>query len=297
MKATFSSSCAWIFPASTRTSRLRLGLGCALLLAGCAKAPEPAMPVAADTDHVEEWYPFRSGTPVTVNLQGEKFTYQRINGENILDGDMILTDEQVDPTQPATEGAWRDNHRWNRGVVYYTIDPNFANPAGLNAAMGHWFTKTNGLIKFKRRTNEADYVTFRNSFIASSNVGRVGGQQFVTLPARASIGNMIHEIGHAVGLYHEHQRQDRNEHIKVFEENIEVDALTQFDRYPILFGTDHGAFDFNSIMLYSSDAFSKNGNATMLKKNGIKFDFFKAQRQGLSVGDVATVVDKYDNLH
>ena len=35
------------------------------------------------------------------------------------------------------------------------------------------------------------------------------------------IGNVVHEIGHALGLQHEQAREDRSEHVIVFTENIE----------------------------------------------------------------------------
>ena len=291
MKTIFSSPfCVRAFPASTRTNCLRLGLGCALLLTGCAKAPETVTPVVAAEDQVEQLYPGQSGTPVTVNLHGKSLTYERLNGQNILQGDIMLTDEEVDPNRPATESAFRDSGRWPAGVVYYTIDDNFTNPDRVHLAMENWRINTKSIILFLPRHEQADYVTFQNSTGNGSKIGRRGGQQFVNLARTAPVGTVIHEIGHVLGLYHEQCRQDRDDHITVHYENIVPDEQHNFDKYGPLLGTDIGAFDFGSIMLYGSSAFSKNGNPTITKKDG---SVFRMQRRSLSEGDKSTIMAEY----
>ena len=57
-----------------------------------------------------------------------------------------------------------------------------------------------------------------------------------------------------------------------------------FDQH-ILDGTDLGDYDFGSIMHYPRDAFSKNGEDTIVPKG----DHAIGQRQGLSAGDIAGV--------
>ena len=55
-------------------------------------------------------------------------------------------------------------------------------------------------------------------------------------------------------------------------------------------GYEIGTFDFNSVMLYGSFAFTNNGNPTITRLNGTTF---VGQRNGLSPGDLEMIDDMY----
>ena len=66
-----------------------------------------------------------------------------------------------------------------------------------------------------------NYKAFLFPFRCWSQVGRIGNQQNISITARcASMGVVIHEIGHAVGFYHQHARRDRDRYISVLNRNI-----------------------------------------------------------------------------
>lgn len=75
-----------------------------------------------------------------------------------------------------------------------------------------------------------------------------------------SIQTAVHEIGHAIGFYHEHNRPDRDDHIKIITENLlsgfqvqrQFEKLNSDDVNLLGFG-----YDYNSIMHYDKDAFNK----------------------------------------
>ena len=76
----------------------------------------------------------------------------------------------------------------------------------------------------------------------------------------------MHEIGHALGLWHEHTREDRHKYIQINYEYIDKDKKFNFDPY-ICTQTSlasncegpkkFGQYDYWSIMHYIPMAFSK----------------------------------------
>lgn len=113
------------------------------------------------------------------------------------------------------------------------------------------------------------YIEFvPNNSINSSSVGRVGGRQEIKL-ATFSESVIIHEICHALGMFHEQSRRDRDQYVTIHYTNILPNKAGNFQKenknvYML------GEFDFLSIMLYDSYAFSVDpGNKpTMTRKDG-----------------------------
>jgi hypothetical protein len=56
-------------------------------------------------------------------------------------------------------------------------------------------------IRFKPRTNERDYVQIYSGNGCSSNMGRIGGKQRVSLRKQGCLskGTIMHELIHALG--------------------------------------------------------------------------------------------------
>lgn len=91
-------------------------------------------------------------------------------------------------------------------------------------------------------------------------------------------------------LEHEQCRPDRDCYINVYFENMTCTSKIQFHKFLETSATAYGKFDFESIMMYSSYAFSKNGEPTMTKKDGT---LFEAQRDHLSDGDIEHIRQIY----
>lgn len=73
---------------------------------------------------------------------------------------------------------------------------------------------------------------------------------------------IVHELGHAFGFKHEHQRLDRDRFVEIFLEHVDPTRARNFD---LLVGAKTiGKYDFLSIMHYRKTSFSIDGQPTML---------------------------------
>lgn len=160
----------------------------------------------------------------------------------------------------------------------------------IQQAMRHWEANTN--VRFYNATGQPThdntynidypYVYFCNGDGNNSNVGRIGGMQKIHIAPYQTMGIVAHEIGHAVGLYHEQSRHDRDNYVTINLSNVPSDKRNNYDKITSNY-YNMGSFDFSSIMLYSSYDFAINSNVpTMTKKDG---STFTGQRMGLSDGD------------
>ncbi|MFE1437180.1 Dot/Icm T4SS effector Zinc-dependent metalloprotease LegP [Streptomyces sp. NPDC058739] len=225
--------------------------------------------------------------------------YAEVEGLAMFEGDIVLgtveeLTQESDAGQvlfsvgiPAIEGG--QQRRWPDATVPFEIDPSLPDPQRVMDAIAHWQSRTR--IRFVERTpaNAAqfpDFVRFMPGSGCTSNVGRRGGMQKITLGPNCSTGNAIHEIGHTIGLWHEQSREDRDQHVAIVFANIKPDMQHNFLQQ-IADGDDLGPYDFGSIMHYPATAFAIDPNQpTIVPRAPLPPGVTMGQRSGLSQGDI-----------
>ncbi len=256
-------------------------------------------------------YPLGEGEPREgyTQIKGgvQKIFYVRHDGTNYFEGDIALPDEHIFESREAAEerfGLGKESGKerqksatrrssgrfWTNNIVYYTLNNDLTDNQEdlITDAIDYYHQFTS--LTFIERVNADNWVDFRmrsgggNSGVSSS-VGMAGGMQTISITAGADVELVLHEIGHAVGLYHEQSRSDRDDFVNVLWANIRSGSEGNFRTYVELGrdGADVGPYDFNSAMHYGSGQFARSPGLTTLQR--VDGQPIVRQRANLSTGD------------
>lgn len=219
----------------------------------------------------------------------------------ILDGDIILSPDQVTALDGSqTRGAMMTGTKTYRDFckVYYNFDANFTYKAEALEAMVK-ISDAAGVTFLPKETYNKNYVHFFNGDGNYSMLGKYGGKQDISILNNqySVVGITMHELLHALGIFHEMSRSDRDTYVEVLWNNIESsEKKHNFQTFTEqgYSGVNIGNFNFSSIMMYSSTSFGKTVNGvlqqTIRRRDGQPYSI---QRSYLADTDIATLRSIY----
>ena len=228
----------------------------------------------------------RISTVLPFHKKAQMLTVEMDDGRAFLEGDIAINHT---PTNRFINGAVAiasKNYRWTEGIIPYTIARNHPKRNDILSAIDYISANTN--ICLTPRSGDRDYVQFvRYSLGCWSYVGRQGGMQEINI-GNCDFGAIVHEICHAIGMFHEQSRSDRDQYISINWNHIEPSQHQNFEKH-VYSGIDIGPYDYHSIMHYPAWAFSNTGGQTISCEGRHGCPSTMGQRDRLSSGDLQAI--------
>ncbi|XP_043234021.1 zinc metalloproteinase nas-13-like [Amphibalanus amphitrite] len=155
--------------------------------------------------------------------------------------------------------AVRNRHQlWPGGEIPYTIASTFSDQERAVIAAAAQQLSQRSCLRLVPRSGQRDYVHIKKGRGCSSDVGRFGGRQELSLGNGCVYrGVVAHELLHAAGFWHEQSRADRDNHVIIHRENIRAGMAYNFDKKPWSQTLDLGEpYDVGSVLHYGPTAFA-----------------------------------------
>ncbi len=144
---------------------------------------------------------------------------------------------------------------WAGGKVYYEMDPdlvpNFLQTI-IREAMDEYEQHT--CLKFYlKNSRSTQFIRFQytSDGCYSTLVGKEGGIQTININIGcAEHSGLLHEIGHAIGFWHEQSRPDRDNYLTINWDNIEAGQVSDY-QFELRHEVDYRGeeYDYASIII------------------------------------------------
>lgn len=153
----------------------------------------------------------------TLTIKGKQYS--------IVDGDIVVSNKHLNNRTSGETNPFAEDKFWPGGIIPYQWDVGFSSSQKslIRTQMNTWENKAN--IKFVERNpgNESHFPDFVEIIYAEQTClasrGRQGGVQFLVLGEGEGPNDcmseyaILHELGHVIGMVHEHQRTIRDDYL------------------------------------------------------------------------------------
>ncbi|XP_071944384.1 uncharacterized protein [Antedon mediterranea] len=144
------------------------------------------------------------------------------------------------------------NRLWPGAIIPFKIEEEaLVDKEILRKGMRRWEERT--CIRFVPWNSKTvktlphdDRINFFKEGRCRSVVGRYSIKQFIN--ACNTLFGVIHELGHSIGVYHEHNRPDRDEHITMLWQNVPQEEASRYQK--MMTATINVEYDLGSVMHY-----------------------------------------------
>lgn len=202
---------------------------------------------------------------------GSQFQEDLLDRESQVDGIARRVEKEDRAGNRRKRQAWTPPNYLSKlwlGGVDYSFSPSSSDQVKriFRKAAKLWEQDT--CIDFRENDTAKDRIYVQGEgTICISNIGKAGGQQFLTLGQGCKdLGTVAYEIGHALGFIHTMARHDRDEYVTINFRNIKPNS--QFDKYPPEENNNYGLpYDYGSIMHYGEKSFAKKNYPTMVPRD------------------------------
>ncbi len=181
----------------------------------------------------------------------------------LMEGDIVcpVIYEEEKPTY--FMASLDKNRIWTQRIIPYFIDTTYTESQSQVIKEAISDLESAVCIKFKllsAQPNDEDFIWIRPIKGCYSSIGRTAGKQDLSLTSDCFTkgkGNVIHELIHSLGIWHEHTRPDRDKYIHVYFQHIIPEAQPNFNKRPLnLVDLLDEPYDYYSIMHYGAYDFS-----------------------------------------